>query len=133
MFIEFSRFSLILVDFRGPKPFVSVSELPAALLQPHKRRKKNVLDCMSMYFIYFVIFKRSQGPLVFFPKYSRSAQMTMPARRSSEFCVKRRAVLLPMFFLSLICRVTPANIEPSTECQLKLIVDLQPTNDMSWN
>ena len=52
-----------------------------------------------------------------FPKYGRSAQMTMPGRRSSEFCTKIRALLLPIFFLSLLCRVIPANIEPSPECQ----------------
>ena len=75
------------------------------------------LDFMSMYFIYVVIFKRFQGPLICFSKYGRSAQMTMPARRSSEFCAKRRAVLLPICFLSLIFRVIPANIEPSPECQ----------------
>ena len=78
---------------------------------------KQTLEFMSMYFIDFVIFKRCQGPLVEFSKYGRSAQMTMPARRSSKFCAKRRAVLLPIFFLSLICRVIPSNIEPSPECQ----------------
>ena len=75
------------------------------------------LDFMSMHFIDFVIFNGFQGPLVNNPKYGRSAQMTMPARCSSKFCAKRRAVLLPIIFLSLICRVIPANIEPSPECQ----------------
>ena len=70
-----------------------------------------------MYVVDFVIFERFQGPLVFFSKYGRSAQMTMPARRASKFCAKRRAALLPIFFLSLICQVIPANIEPLPECQ----------------
>ena len=70
-----------------------------------------------MYFICFVTFKRFHGPLVKFPKYGRSAQMTMPARRSSKFCAKRRDVLLPILYLSLIGRVIPENIEPSPECQ----------------
>ena len=30
-------FSVILVDFRAPKPFVSVSALPAALRRPQKK------------------------------------------------------------------------------------------------
>ena len=70
-----------------------------------------------MYLIYVVMFKRFQGSLVKFSKYGQSAQMTMPARRSSKFCAKRRAVLLPIFCISLICRLIPANIEPSPECQ----------------
>ena len=98
-----------------PKPFVSVSELPAALRRP---QKKHALDFVSMYFMCFVIFNRFEGPLEEQKsKYGRSAQMTMPGRRSSKFCAKRRAVLLPICFLSLICRVIPANIEPSPECQ----------------
>ena len=59
--------------------------------------------------------------------------MTMPARRASKLCAKRRAVLLTAFFLNLISHVIPGNIEPWPECQLELIVDLQPTNDLSWN
>ena len=82
------------IDFRIPKPFVSVSELPAALRRP---QKKHALDFMSMYFICFVIFKWFQGPLVFFPKYGRPAQMTMPGRRASKFSEKRRGLLLPIF------------------------------------
>ena len=70
-----------------------------------------------MYFISLVVFKRFQGPLVKFPKYGRSAQMTMPGRRASEFCANRRALLLPIFFLSLICQVILADIEPLPECQ----------------
>ena len=82
-----------------------------------RRRIFSPLDVMSMHFIDFVICLRFQGPLVFVSKYGRSAQMTMPARRSSKFCAKRGAVLLPIFFLSLICRVIPTNIEPSPECK----------------
>ena len=52
------------IDFRIPKPFVSVSELPAALRRP---QKKHTLDFVSMYFICCVLFKRFQCPLVFFP------------------------------------------------------------------
>ena len=52
------------MDFRIPKPFVSVSELPAALRRP---QKKQALDFVSMHFICFVIFTRFQCPLVFFP------------------------------------------------------------------
>ena len=102
------------IDFSIPKPFVSVSELPAALRRP---QKKHALDFMSMYFICFVIFKRFQGPLVNKSKDGRTAQMTMPARRSSKFYTKRRAVLLPICFLSLVGRIITANIEPAPEYQ----------------
>ena len=51
----------MIINFKIPKPFVSVSELPAALRRP---QKKHALDFMSMYFMCFVIFKRFQGPLV---------------------------------------------------------------------
>ena len=88
------------VDFRIPKPFVCVLALPAALRRP---QKKHVLDFVSMYFMCFVIFKRFQCPLVKKSKYGRSDQMTMPGRRASKFSAKRRALLLPVFFLSLIC------------------------------
>ena len=88
------------IDFRIPKPFVSVSELPAALRRP---QKKHALDFVSMYLICFVLFKRFQCPLVNKSKYGRSDQMTMPGRRASKFSEKRRALLLPIFFLSLIC------------------------------
>ena len=55
MFIVFSRFSLILVDFRAPKPFVSVSALPAALRRP---QKKHALEFGIMYLVDFVEFCR---------------------------------------------------------------------------
>ena len=63
-----------------------------------------VLECVSAH-------------LVKCSKYGPSAQMTMPARRASEFCAKRRALLLLIFFLSLICQVILANKEPLPECQ----------------
>ena len=66
--------------------------------------KNTFLDFWNMYFVNFVISERFQGPLVFcFFKYGRSDQMTMPGRRASKFSAKRRALLLPVFFLSLIC------------------------------
>ena len=83
------------IDFRIAKPFVSVSELPAALRRP---QKKHALNVVSMSFICFVICKRFQCPLVIFSKYGRSDQMTMPGRRASKFTAKRRALLLPFFF-----------------------------------
>ena len=55
-------------------------------------------------------------------KYGPSAQMTMPARRASTSCAKRRAALLPIFFLSLISFVIPGNIEPWPECQPEQLV-----------
>ena len=49
--------------------------------------------------------------------------MTMPARRASTSCAKRRAALLPIFFLSLISLGMPGNIEPWPECQPEQLVD----------
>ena len=46
--------------------------------------------------------------------------MTMPARRTSEFSAKRRAVLRLIFSQSLICWVIPGNMEPWPECQPEL-------------
>ena len=88
------------INFSIPKPFVSVSKPPAALRRP---QKKHTLDFVSMYFICFVIVKRFQCPLVKNPKYGRSDQMTMPGRRASTFSAKRRALLLPICFISLMC------------------------------
>ena len=84
------------INFKIPKPCVSVSELPAALRRP---QKKHALDFVSMYFMYFVVFNRFQGPLVKFSKYCRSDQMTMPGRRALKSSAKRRALLLPIVFL----------------------------------
>ena len=50
-------------------------------------------------------------------KSGQSAQMTMPARRASEFSAKRRALLPEVFFQSPISRVIPGIIEPWPECQ----------------
>ena len=54
-----------------------------------------------------------------FSKYGRSDQMTMPARRASKFCAKRRSQCLKMFFLKLISLVIPGIREPWPECQPK--------------
>ena len=45
--------------------------------------------------------------------------MTMPARRASKFCAKRRSQCLKMFFLKLISSVIPGMMEPCPECQPK--------------
>ena len=97
---QYKWFVWMFIDFRVPPP-------PPRGLCACRRRffpsKSTPLDFMNMCFIHFVTFKRFQGPLVKFSKYGRSAQMTMPARHASEFCAKRRALLLLIFFLSLIC------------------------------
>jgi len=60
-----------------------------------------------MSFVDFVICYWCYGTLVTISKYGWSAQMTMPARRASKLCVKRRAALLPMlskcYFLCNCC------------------------------
>ena len=95
----------------SPSPLCLCPSCPSATSEKH------ALDFVSMYFICCVVFKRFQCRLVIFSKYGRSAQMTMPARRSSKFCAERCAVLLPILCLSLICRVIPAHIEPLPDCQ----------------
>ena len=45
--------------------------------------------------------------------------MTMPARRASKFCAKRRSQCLKKFFLKLISLVIPGMMEPWPECQPK--------------
>ena len=70
-----------------------------------------------MYIVNLVDFHQFEGPLVKFSKYGQSVQMTMPARRASKFCAKRRALLPKMFFQSPISRVIPGIIEPWPECQ----------------
>ena len=74
-----------------------------------------------MYLVDVVICYRFEGPLVKFSKYGPSAQMTMPARRASKLCAKRRAASPHIFFLSLICYVIPGNIEHLPEWPEEII------------
>ena len=43
--------------------------------------------------------------------------MTMPARRASKFCAKRRALSPELIFQSLIHEGIPELCEPWSECQ----------------
>ena len=43
--------------------------------------------------------------------------MTMPARRASKFCAKRRALSPELFLQSLIHEGIPEFCEPWSECQ----------------
>ena len=101
------------IDFRVPPTTPWSMCLPQAFF-PLKKYTPGFYE--HVFYICCINLAISRSPCIF-SKYGRSAQMTMPARRSSKFCAKRRAALLPIFFLSLICRVIPANIEPSPECQ----------------
>ena len=80
------------------------------------------LGFLNTYIVNLIDFHQFEGPLVKFSKYGQSTQMTMPARRASKFSAKRRAVLLPIFFLSLNSYVIPGNIEPWPECQPEQLV-----------
>ena len=59
-----------------------------------------------------------------FAKSGQSGKMTMPARRASKFCAKRRAVSLEVFSQSLISYVIPGNIEPWPECQPEQLINV---------
>ena len=75
------------------------------------------LGFLKTYLANLVNFHGFEGPLVKSSKSGQSGKITMPARRASEFCAKRRALLLEMFFQSPISRVFPGIIEPWPECQ----------------
>ena len=51
--MDFHRFSLIVVDFRAPKPFESVSALPAALRRPQKKTRSGFVEHGYCQFIIF--------------------------------------------------------------------------------
>ena len=73
--------------------------LPPAVRHP---QKKHVLDFLNMYLVNFTDFHGFEASLDFFLKSGHSGQMTMPARRASKFCAKRRALSSEVFSQSLI-------------------------------
>ena len=70
-----------------------------------------------MYLVDLVNFHGIEALLVFLTKSGQSDQMTLPARRASEFSAKRRAIMLPIVFQSLISTICPGILEPWPECQ----------------
>ena len=70
-----------------------------------------------MSIVNLVIFCQFEPPLDLFSKSGQSDQMTMPARRASKSCAKRRAVMPEVFSQSLISGVISGMIEPWPECQ----------------
>ena len=87
--------------------------MPAALRRP---QKKHALEFWSMYFVDFVNVHRFEA-LLFFPKSGQSDQMTMPARRASNFSTQWRAIKLQIIFQILNSRANPGFCEPWSECQ----------------
>ena len=81
------------------QPRASVSQLPAALRLPQKKRAPGFLNT---YIVNLVDVHGFEVPLNFFSQSGQSSQMTMPARRAPKFSAKRRAVLLLVIFQSLI-------------------------------
>ena len=67
--------------------------------------------------------------LVFFSKSGQSGKMTMPARRASKFCAKRRALSPEVFSQSLISEAIPGNIEPWPECQPEQFINIHAQPD----
>ena len=70
-----------------------------------------------------------EAPLVKFSKSGHSGQMTMPTRRASKFCAKRRALSPEVFTQSLIYWVIPATIEPWQECQPEQLINIHAQPD----
>ena len=79
--------------------------------------KMTPLGFLYTYIVDLVDFHGFEDLLVVLSKSGQSDQMTMPARRASKFCVKRRAVSPEMFFQSMICQTIPEFCEPWFECQ----------------
>ena len=96
------------------QPCASVSQLPAALRLPQKKRAPGFLNT---YIVNLVDVHGFEVPLDFFSKSGQSSQMTMPARRASKFCAKRRALSPELIFQSLIPQGIPGFCEPWSECQ----------------
>ena len=82
-----------------------------------------------MYIVNLVIFCQFESPLDFFSKSGQSDQMTMPARRASKFCAKRRALSPEVFSQSLISEAIPGNIEPWPECQPEQLINIHAQPD----
>ena len=68
-------------------------------------------------------------PWIFFSKSGHSGQMTMPARRASKFCAKRRALSPEVFSQSLISEAIPGTIEPWPECQPEQLINIHAQSD----
>ena len=82
-----------------------------------------------MYLVNFIDFHGFEASLDFFSKSGQSVQMTMPARRASKFCAKRRALSPEVFSQSLISEATPGNIEPWPECQPEQLINIHAQPD----
>ena len=91
--------------------------LVVACLRRFGTLRKTRPGFLSMYLVNFIDFHGFEAPLVLFSKSGQSDQMTMPARRASEFSAKRRAVSPEMFFQSLISQAILGFCEPWSECQ----------------
>ena len=79
--------------------------------------KMTPLDFLNTYIVNLVNFHQFEVPLDFLSKSGQSVHMTMPARRASKFCVRRRAGLLLIIFQSLISEAILGFCEPWSECQ----------------
>ena len=75
------------------------------------------LGILNTYIVNLVDVHGFEAPPVKCSKSRQSVQMTMPARRASKFCAKRRAVSPEVFSQSLISEIISGIIEPWPECQ----------------
>ena len=91
------------------------SSLPAAGFGD--LRKMTPLIFLSTSIVNLVNFHGFEVPLVKLSKSGQSDQMTMPARRASNFSAKWRAIKLQTIFQSLNSQAIPGFCEPWSECQ----------------
>ena len=84
---------------------------------------------LTTYIVNLVDYHGFEALLVFFPKSGQSGQMTMPARRASKFCAKKRAVTPEVFSQSLISDAIPGNIEPWPECKPEQLINIHAQPD----
>ena len=55
--------------------------------------------------------------MLLLPQSGKSVQITMPARRASQFSTKKYGIMILIIFQSLNSQATPEFCEPWSECQ----------------
>ena len=112
-----------------PRPFASVSQLPQAVFVPENSTS---LDIWNMHVVHFVILCDLRAP-------GKNLNMGHTLKWLFQQDGHRNSVQKDVlhcshvFCLSLSSFVIPECIEPWPQCRLELILDLQPTEDLSWN
>ena len=88
-----------------------------------------ILESLNMCLSYGCLGMCFYIPWQHFANMVSPVKMTTTARTASEFCARTRFECPDIFFLDLISWRISGIVEPWPECQLELILDLQPTTD----